>query len=144
MNSLFARILLWLWVSVMAMVIGSAFISAITMSRDDTDRRAPGGQLISFQLSQARFAYETSGKAGLAKFLATVNRIYSAQGILTNENGRDLLTGENRSDLVARARRRPPYRFFRAGNAMVARAADDGRYWYFFAQSGTTVGLWFL
>ncbi|MBV9506608.1 MAG: HAMP domain-containing protein [Acidobacteriia bacterium] len=144
MNSLFARILLWLWVSVMTTVIGSAFVSALSMSRDNSDPRAPAAQLVSFQLSQARFAYENGGRAGLAKFLATVQHIYGAQGILTDENGRDLLTGENRADLVSRARRRAPYRFLRAGNARVARAAEDGRYWYFFAASGATVGLWFL
>jgi two-component system sensor histidine kinase CpxA len=144
MNSLFAKILLWLWATVTITTIGSAFISALGLSEDDSDRRAPAAQLVSFQLGQARWAYETQGRAGLNRFLSTVKRIYSAQGILTDQNGRDLLTGQNRSDLVARARRRPPYQFFRAGNSMFARAADDGRYWYFFARPGVTVGLWFL
>ena len=27
---------------------------------------------------------------------------------------------------------------------MVSRAADDGRYWYFFAVSDVAVGTWFL
>jgi two-component system sensor histidine kinase CpxA len=144
MNSLFAKILLWFWVSAAITLIGSAFISALALNRSDSDLRAPAAQLVSFQLSQARWAFETQGTNGLARFLATVHRIYDAQGVLTDQSGRDVMTGQDRSDLVRRARRRGPYQFFRAGNAMVARAADDGRYWYFFLLPGTQVGLWFL
>jgi two-component system sensor histidine kinase CpxA len=144
MNSLFAKILLWFWTWVAVAIVGSAFISAWEFRRNTTDRKAPAAQLLTFQLSQARWAYETQGRAGLERFLDTVHRIWDAQGILTNNKGVDLLTGEDRSRLIARARRRPPYEFFRAGNSMVARAADDGRYWYFYEVSGQAVGMWFI
>ncbi|HLI84561.1 MAG TPA: ATP-binding protein [Bryobacteraceae bacterium] len=144
MNSLFAKILLWFWTWVVVAVIGSAFISAWEFRHNASDRAAPAGQLVSFQLSQARWAYESGGRAGLERFLETVNRIYNAHGILTDNRGTDLLTGKDRSYLIRRARRRPPYELFRAGNAMLARAADDGRYWYFYEVEGQQVGLWFL
>ena len=144
MNSLFAKILLWFWTWVAIAIVGSAFISALEFRRNDSDLRAPAAQLVTFQLSQARWAYETAGQAGLGQFLASVRRAYDAEGILTDEKGLDLLTGEDRSYLIRRARTRAPYQFFRAGNDMVARAADDGRYWYFFAVSDVQVGTWFL
>jgi signal transduction histidine kinase len=144
MNSLFAKILLWFWTSVAIAFVGSAFISALEFRHNDSDLQAPAAQLVSFQLSQARWAYETAGRLGLEEFVASVRRAYHAEGILTDEKGIDLLTGADRSYLIRRARARPPYQFFRAGNDMVARAADDGRYWYFFAVSDAQMGTWFL
>jgi len=144
MNSLFAKILLWFWCTLAITVVGSAFISALSYNRVDSDRRAPGARLVEFQLTQARAAYEIGGRAALERFLGTVSGIYDALGILTDENGRDLLTGQDRSELIRRARRRPPYEFFPAGNAIMARAADDGKYWYFFIVPRLPRGLWFL
>src|ERR1700730_1751788 len=103
MNSLFAKILLWFWGTLVITVVGSAFISALEVNQDDSDRRAPAARLVEFQLATARTAYETGGRAGLEKFLATLRRIYGAEGILTDEKGRDLLTNQDRSDLLRRA-----------------------------------------
>jgi signal transduction histidine kinase len=144
MNSLFAKILLWFWTWVAIAVVGSAFISAWEFRRNDSDRTAPAAQLVTFQLRQARWAYETGGQPALQRFFDTVHRIYDASGILTDEKGTDLLTGQDRSYLIRRARQRRPYQFFRANNSMVARAADDGRYWYFYEISGQAVGTWFF
>jgi len=144
MNSLFFKILLWFCCTLAIFVVGAAFISALDLNEMDSDRRAPAAQLVEFEMREARYAYETEGQAGLVKFRAMLQRVYDVQGILTDENGRDLLTGQDRSDLVRRARRRPPYSFFRAGNAMVARAADDGKYWFFSLKPRIRVGIWFL
>lgn len=144
MNSLFAKILLWFWFALVITVVGSAFITAWDLDDDDSDRRSPAAQLVEFQLNTARGAYETGGRTSLARFLDSIRRIYGSQGILTDARGRDLLTGQDRSDLVRRARRRLPYQFFRAGNRMVGRAADDGRYWFFTVRPRPRIGMWFL
>lgn len=144
MNTLFGKILLWFWTWVAIAVVGSAFISAWEFRRNVSDRQAPAAQLVAFQLSQARSAYETGGRPGLQQFLDTVRRIYNARGILTDENGIDLLTGKDRSYLVQRARKRAPFEVFRAGRSMLARAADDGLFWYFYEISGQSVGTWFF
>ncbi len=143
MNSLFSKILLWFGCTLAVTVIASAFLSALGLSENDSDRRAPAGRLVTLQLRLARDAYETHGRAGLKKFLATVEISYDAEGVLTDQNGRDLLTGRDRSDLVGEARERP-YRFFVVGNSMAGRAADDGKYWYFFIRKRFRVGWWFL
>jgi two-component system sensor histidine kinase CpxA len=80
----------------------------------------------------------------LQAFLDTLHRVYDARGILTDETGHDLLTNQDRSDLVRRARRPALYQFFRTGDATVSRAADDGRYWFFFIVPRVRVGSWFL
>jgi two-component system sensor histidine kinase CpxA len=136
MNSLFAKILAWFWCSLAITLVGSAFISALGMNPNDSDRQAPASRLVRFQLEEARTAYETGGRPELQAFLETLSRIYDARGIFTDERGRDILTGEDRSAMVRRARLGAPgatlYRLIPMGDATLARAADDGRYWFFF------------
>jgi signal transduction histidine kinase len=143
MKSLFSRILLWFVCILAVTVIASAFFSALGLSRNDTDRRAPTARLLTLQLRLARAAYETEGRAGLEKFLATVASVYDGQGVLTDQNGRDVLTHQDRSDLIGLARQQT-YPFLGVGNPTVARAADDGKYWYFFTRKRFRVGMWFL
>lgn len=144
MNSLFAKILVWFGCSLVITVVGSAFFSALNVNENDSDQRAPAARMVKFQLELARQAYETGGRPGLESFLETLARNYDARGVLADEAGRDLLTGRDRSDLVRRALSRPYYPLFRAGNAMVARAAADGKYWFFFIEPRRQVGAWFL
>ncbi|HEX8984222.1 MAG TPA: HAMP domain-containing protein, partial [Bryobacteraceae bacterium] len=146
MSSLFAKILVWFWCTLAIAVVGSAFVSALTVNENTSDRGAPGARLVALQLEEARMAYQAGGRRALKEFLDNLERIYGATGILTDERGRDLLTGQNRSDLILRARSRVrgPYRFFRVGGRMLARAADDGHYWFFMLAPGPRVGSWFL
>jgi two-component system sensor histidine kinase CpxA len=144
MNSLFAKILLWFWFTLAITVVGSAFISALIVNENASDERAPVSRLVAFQLEEARLAYETGGRPGLQAFLDTLHRVYDARGILTDETGRDLLTNQDRSDLVRRARRPTLYQIFRTGDATVSRAADDGRYWFFYNVPRVRIGSWFL
>src|SRR5215472_5685996 len=143
MKSLFGKILLWFWFTVSVTVVGSAFISALNINKD-TDEAAPVARLVTFQLEEARTAYETGGRPGLAIFLDTLQRVYNAHGVLTDQFGRDLLTNADRSDLIRHARRRVLYEIFRGGDSTVARTSDDGRYWFFFIVPRIPVGLWFL
>jgi signal transduction histidine kinase len=144
MRTLFAKILLWFWCTLAITVVGSAFISALIVNRNASDEQSPGARLVTFQLEEARLAYETGGRPGLQAFLDNVQKIYGAQGILTDENGRDLLTNEDRSDLLRRARRRATFPIMRTTENMVARTAEDGRYWFFFIVPRERPGLWFL
>ncbi len=144
MNSLFAKILLWFWFALAITVVGSAFISALNVNENDSDERAPVARLVRFELEQATSAYETGGRPALQSFLDTLHRVYDARGVLTDENGRDLLTNEDRSDLILRAHRRVFYQVFRTGDSTVARASNDGRFWFFFIVPRAHVGSWFL
>jgi signal transduction histidine kinase len=142
MRSLFAKILVWFWFTLAITVVGSAVISALSVN--DTDQRAPVARLVMFQLEEARAAYEVGGRPGLQAFVDRIRLIYDAQAILTDEAGRDLLTNEDRSDLVAKARWRPRFSFFRIAPAMVTRAAEDGRYWFFLVVSRSELGTWII
>jgi signal transduction histidine kinase len=144
MNSLFAKILLWFWCTLAITLVGTAFISAVTVSSNTNDQESPAARLITFQLEEARSSYETGGRPGLQAFLDTLEHVYHAQGILTDEKGQDLVTGKDRSDLVRRASNRGGVPFFNVGANIVARIASDGRYWFFFLVPRRAVGMWFL
>ena len=142
MRSLFAKILLWFWCALVVTVVGSAFISALNVNQND-DEGSPVARLVTFQLAEARTAYETGGRPALKSFLETLHRVYDAEGVLTNADGRDLLTNQDRSALIRHARRRALYELFRV-ESVVARLSEDGRYWFFFIVPRATVGTWFL
>jgi two-component system sensor histidine kinase CpxA len=142
MRSLFLKILLWFWITLMITIVGSAMISALSVH--DEDSRSPVARLVQLQMEEARWAWETGGRTGLSEFVDRIRRIYGGEAVLTDDAGRDLLTGQDRSDLVRRARRRPGRLPFRFAPAMVVRAADDGRYWYFLVIGRGGVGGWFL
>jgi two-component system sensor histidine kinase CpxA len=144
MRSLFAKILLWFWFALAITVVGSAFISALNVNENDSDERAPVARLVRFQLEGARTAYETGGRPALQAFLDTLHRVYDARSVLTDEHGRDLLTNEDRSDMIRDAKRRAFNQIFHFGDSTVSRAAEDGRYWFFFIVPPAHVGSWFL
>jgi signal transduction histidine kinase len=143
MRTLFAKILLWFWCTVAITVVGSAFISALSVNDMSSDQ-SPGARLVTFQLEEARATYETGGRPALQMFLDNLRRIYGAKGILTDARGRDLATGQDRSELIRRARRRAPFRLLRTSDNMMARTAGDGRYWFFFIVPRQSPGPWFL
>src|ERR1017187_6201598 len=90
MRTLFAKILLWFWCTLAIFVVGSAFISALSVNQNASDQGAPGARLVKFQLEEARVTYETGGRPALQLFLDNLQKIYYAKGGLTNEKGRDL------------------------------------------------------
>src|SRR5262249_9441420 len=83
------------------------------------------------------------GRPALQAFLETLHRVYDADGVLTDQRGRDLLTNRDRSALIRHARRRALYEIFRT-DSVVARLSEDGRYWFFFIVPHARVGSWFL
>jgi signal transduction histidine kinase len=139
MNSLFVKILLWFWVTMAITTVGAAFISGLAAPRSYVISR-----LLSFELSEARAAYESGGRAGLEKFYQRFHRIFSGEGILTDGSGHDLLTGADDSALLARMRPESRWPPLRRGGAVLARGSEDGKYWFFFVIPPRRLFSWFL
>lgn len=128
MRSLFARILLWFVVTVLVTAIGLAITAALTFTGAQP-RQAPFTMLVSLQLAEAREAWERGGKIELQRKLQQFRRVLNTEVTLTDSSGRDLLTGEDRSDLIRAVRTRPRFPLLRRENFVLARQADDGQYW---------------
>lgn len=128
MRSLFAKILLWFLATIVVAFVG--FTAIAQMRFNDPMRQPPLARALTFQAREARFAWENGGREALHADLIRVRDIFQAEAILTDAKGRDLVTGEDRSDLIAAGRRRL---FLRRSRQIIARQTDDKRYWFILA-----------
>jgi hypothetical protein len=138
-RSLFAKFLVWFLAAMVITVTG--FVVATT--RSFTAARGRGhlfGRMLSFQLEEARHAYESGGRPALAAFLKRFDGEFQAHAILTDGEFHDLLTGQERRDLLERAGQHA--RFFQP--SVIARASRDGRYWFFLIARGRPGFSFFL
>jgi two-component system sensor histidine kinase CpxA len=142
MRSLFVTILLWFLATAAVTIIGSNLITAISMNRADRPTIFP--RLLEFQLNEARRFYETEGREGLAAFLNRFRRNFEGEVAVTDARGIDLITGEERGDLLREARpgRRRP--FYRRNRAVIARPSEDRQYWFLLFIPRDRVSWWFF
>ena len=139
MNSLFAKILLWFWATLVIDTIGSALISGLLAPHP-----YPLSRLIAFQLAEARAAYEAGGRPGLEQFMQRFHSVFVGEGILLDASGHDLLTGADESGLLSQSREESRFPAVRLRGAAVARNSRDGKYWFIFVIPHARLGYWFL
>lgn len=123
MRSLFAKILLWFLATVVAAFLGFTLIEA---QFDDAMRHAPMARAFRFQAREAREAYETGGPKALRWDLDRIGEIFQAQAVLTDANGRDLVTGADRRPVIRAGR----WSWIWRNRSVIARRSSDGRYWF--------------
>ena len=131
MRSIFTKILLWsfgtLVLSLVAFVAISFFIASRTVERGDTI----WGRLAAMQMAEARYAYESGGPERLHAYLEHLRKYFPhADHILTDAAGRDLVTGEDRSALEENTTSRWRARFSEDGRMISKVESDDHRYRY--------------
>src|SRR5262249_7868823 len=110
---------------------GFSIFAAI--SYNDPMRMPPLARALLFQAREASEAYESGGVAALRWDLARVREIFQADATLTDARGVDLVTGEDRSDLIDAARR---HTFYRWNRSVVARKTPNGHYWFVLSIAG--------
>jgi signal transduction histidine kinase len=143
MRSLFAKILVWFLATVLITTVGLLAITALTI--EPGERNTPFSKLITFQVEEARKAYETGGRSALDSYLQRLRQVFQGQAIFADASGRDLITGENRSDLIRRTPpRRLPFRLVHGPRVVISRASADGKYWLFLVIPHERVQWWFL
>ena len=128
MRSLFGKILLWFLAVMTFTVVGFVLTTAVTLSAT-RGRERVFARMVAFQAEEAQHAYDTGGAPGLAAFLDRFRSTFQAPGVLTDRRWRDVLTGQDRSDLAAEAR--PRLRPFPARPMVIAHPTADGRYVFF-------------
>lgn len=127
MRSIYAKILLWsfatLALSLVAFVGVSALVSYQTGARTGFIAQGPN-----LELEEAIEAYQEGGRARLGRYIDRLNRALSGKHYLTDGQGRDLLTGDNRSALLSAAQpvgAPPPWL---PGPRLFSAMSQDGRY----------------
>ena len=142
MRSLFAKILIWFWATLAITIILSALVSALT--EENYERPSLFSRIVSFQFEEARNAYLTGGRPGLAAYFERFRAVYRGPAYFTDAAGRDLLTGADRSRLIMDARKRPTFPIFAGGRRLIAHAAGDGAYWFIYITPRRPLIGWFL
>lgn len=107
-----------------------------TMTIDPTFNR-----MDELQLESAREAYEQGGRAGLSHYTGMLDHIFYGHHFLLNAQGVDLMTGENRSDLL------PPapatiLRLRKGGHWIIAHRSRDGKYWFAAVGNLARIHIW--
>src|SRR5215469_4646130 len=99
MRSVYAKISLWSFATLVISLIAFLGITEV-VSFQASHQTGQFGRIQSMELEGAREAYEAGGPAKLQTFIDRLHRYVHGRHYLTDANGRDLLTGGDRSALL--------------------------------------------
>ena len=105
-RSIFTKIFVWFTVTVVLSLVG--FVATSVLLSERLSGRDPAiPRLHAMLLDQARRAYEEGGRTGLAAYLRRLKSYTETDYFLTDPRGIDLVSGEDRSALLAMRSARP-------------------------------------
>lgn len=127
MRTVFAKILLWCFGTLVLSLAAYLFISSGFASRI-AGKSGPFQRTIAFQVDGAEESYRTGGPAALSSYLRKLRRYFGAEHYFTDAQGKDLVTGEDRSALLASAHGEwfVPHQV--AGRFVAVNPSQDGAY----------------
>jgi two-component system sensor histidine kinase CpxA len=127
MRSIYAKITLWSFGTLLLSLVAFVMVSQV-VSFQAAHRTGSFGRIQSMELESAAEAYESGGPRQLKIVMDRLQRYVNGRHFLIDSKGRDLLTGEDRSAMLAKAvpeGTRPK----RYGGPMLGVAkSPDGRY----------------
>ena len=115
MRSVYAKVLLWCFGTLVFSLVAFAVIGAAGAVRA-FGHGGPFEKTSTWQLREAREAYESGGAPKLQDYQERVDRHFGAEHHLTDIAGKDLVTGEDRSAWLTQKQPRPlpwPFGMFR-------------------------------
>ena len=127
MKSVYAKITLWSF-GTLLLSLGAFFLVTSIVSYQAAHRSGSFGRIQSMELESATEAYESGGVRQLGVFIDRLKRYVTGEHYLTDAKGIDLLTGEDRSAILADAvpEGGNPKHF--GGPMMMVAKSPDGRY----------------
>jgi signal transduction histidine kinase len=99
MRSIFVKILLWFFATLIVCLAGSAITNQFRY-RPGPGRHDFFSRSLALQVSDARHAYEIGGKDALQEYFTRLDSFFPGTHALVDQNGIDLATGRNRSEEV--------------------------------------------
>jgi two-component system sensor histidine kinase CpxA len=103
MRTVFAKILLWSFGTLVLSLAAYLFISAGLASRI-SGKGGPFERTVAFQVDEAEATYRSGGPAALGAYLRRLHAYFGPEHFFTDAQGRDLVNGADRSALLATAR----------------------------------------
>lgn len=127
MKSVYAKILIWCFGTLLVSLVAFGFISTFVLFHIE-GRGGIMPRIDAMVLHEASAAYETGGPSKLAAYLNSVHSFIQGQRYLTDSAGKDLVTGEDRSELLASIKSEWGIPHRSAGHTVVGQASSDGRF----------------
>ena len=103
MRTVFAKILLWSFGTLVISLGAYLFISTGMASRI-SGKGGPFERTVAFQVDEAEVTYRSGGPAALDAYLRKLQTYFGPEHFFTDAQGKDLVTGADRSDFLAIAR----------------------------------------
>jgi two-component system sensor histidine kinase CpxA len=140
MRSLYLKVLAWFLVTVAVTGVGLWWVTFMNWTRAEQSM-PPFRRITQLEFELARRAYEQGGREELARHQAWVKSMANFSGVLTDARGRDLASGEDYSDVIARLGEDRPFAPPGAPVVYQGRLVNgfrslDGRYWFLHRQFG--------
>src|SRR5580658_7808021 len=127
MRTVFAKILLWSFGTLLLSLAAYLFISTGMASRI-SGKGGPFERTVAFQVDQAEETYRSGGAAALGTYLRKLQRYFGPEHYFTDAQGKDLVTGADRSILLATARGEYKVPHSQGGRFVFVVASQDGAY----------------
>jgi two-component system sensor histidine kinase CpxA len=127
MRTVFAKILLWSLGTLLLALAAYLFISEGLASRI-SGKGGPFERTVAFQVDQAETTWRSGGPAALGAYLRKLQTYFGPEHYFTDAQGRDLVTGADRSALLASARSQFNVPHHDGGRFVLVAASQDGAY----------------
>src|ERR1022692_4085108 len=127
MRTVFAKILLLSFGTLVLSLGAYLFISARLASRI-SGKGGPFERTVAFQVDEAEVTYRSGGPAALGAYLRKLQAYFGPEHFLTDAQGKDLVTGADRSALLAAARGEYNVPHPLGGRFVLVAASQDGAY----------------
>src|ERR1035438_4045590 len=127
MRTVFAKILLWSFGTLVLSLGAYLFISARLASRI-SGKGGPFERTVAFQVDEAEVTYRSGGPAALGAYLRKLQAYFGPEHFFTDAQGKDLVTGADRSALLAAARGEYNVPHPLGGRFVLVAASQDGAY----------------
>src|SRR6266567_1736707 len=105
MRSVYAKVLL-LSFGILIFSLGGFLVISRTMTYRNFGKKTAVGRNAAMQFEEARLEYQTGGPKALSSYLGWQRSFYPRLHFYFARNGRDLVTGEDRSEFLAKAKSR--------------------------------------
>ena len=127
MKSVYAKISLWSFATLVLSLVAFLGVTRV-VSFQASHRTGQFGQIQSMELEEAREAYEAGGPAKLQVFIDRLHRYVPGGHYLVDAKGRDVLSGQDRSALLAAAELEGATPRRTGGPMIVMAKSPDGLY----------------
>jgi signal transduction histidine kinase len=126
MRSVYTKILLWCF-GVLILSLAAFIVITLFVSGRPAGAKMFGG-MSALQLEGATEAYQSGGTKQLAAYLQKLDKFLNGRHFFTDANGKDVITGEDRSALLAKVQSRWGTPHHVGEELITGRRSADGRY----------------